>query len=187
VIEYIGNGCLCEGGMVMGEVLIRNLEETRERLVSEIQLLPYAKLNQKPGADGWSIAQVCHHLFLTERTFTQAIEYGLKKDSTRTRKTDPVPLVELLTDRTRKRQAPEKVVPVDTPLELPQLFGLLKESRRLFLDMYNQLDDKTVLAEKSVKHPLFGYIPLYQWAELIYLHEARHIEQIKEIKSLINE
>lgn len=31
-------------------------------------------------------------------------------------------------------------------------------------------------------HPALGELFLDQWIELIYLHEQRHIEQIKEIK-----
>jgi hypothetical protein len=42
------------------------------------------------------------------------------------------------------------------------------------------------LAEKSVTHPALGELPLDQWIEQIYLHEQRHIEQIKEIKLLLD-
>lgn len=33
-------------------------------------------------------------------------------------------------------------------------------------------------------HPALGELLLDQWIELIYLHEQRHIEQIKEVKLL---
>ena len=33
-------------------------------------------------------------------------------------------------------------------------------------------------------HPALGELSLDQWIELIYLHEQRHISQIKEIKLL---
>jgi DinB superfamily len=77
------------------------------------------------------------------------------------------------------------VVPGDDPLELERITELLNQSRNLFLEFYNQLEDKSILKEKSTKHPLFGYTPLDQWVDLIYFHEERHIEQIREIKSLL--
>lgn len=48
------------------------------------------------------------------------------------------------------------------------------------------IEDKSILAEKSVNHLAFGELPLDQWIEQIYLHEQRHIEQIKEIKLLLD-
>lgn len=44
---------------------------------------------------------------------------------------------------------------------------------------------KSILAKKSVMHPALGELPLDQWIEQIYLHEQRHIEQINELKLLL--
>lgn len=160
--------------------VIENVTATRKKLFNEIADLSNEELNKKPGADTWSVAQVCHHLYLAESVFTQAIIYGLNKSNGR--KAEPVP-VQLTVDRSQKAKAPDMVVPSGDPLDFQQIKELLNQSRKLFLDYYNQLEDKSLLAEKSAKHPLFGYMPLDQWVELIYLHEERHIEQIKEIKA----
>jgi uncharacterized damage-inducible protein DinB len=162
--------------------VIETLTSTRKKLLNEISDLGHEELNKKPSADTWSVAQVCHHLYLAESVFTQAIIYGLSKSNGR--KAAPVP-VQLTVDRTQKAKAPDMVVPGDDPLDLQSISELLGQSRNLFLDFYNQLEDKTLLTEKSAKHPLFGYMPLDQWVELIYLHEERHIEQLKEIKALL--
>lgn len=153
---------------------------TRNRLLKEISGLSDTELNKKFDPDTWSVAQVCHHLYLSESVFTQAIIYGLNKSNGK--KAEPKP-VQLAVDRTQKAKAPEIVAPGDETLDSGQIKELLNNSRNLFLEFYNQLEDKSILAEKSAKHPLFGYMPLHQWVELIYLHEERHIEQIKEIKS----
>ncbi len=166
----------------MSTFVIENLVTTRDRLLKEIDSLSYDELNNKPDSDSWSIAQVCHHLFLTESVFTQAIIYGHNKMNGK--KADPKP-IQAAVDRTQKIKAPDMVVPGDEPLALLQIKELLNKSRNLFFDFYNQLEDKSVLAEKSTKHPVFGYLPLDQWVDLIHLHEARHIEQIKELKGLL--
>lgn len=162
--------------------VVGNLTSTRNKLLNEITGLSYEQLNKKPDEGTWSIAQVCHHLYLSESVFTQAIIYGLNKNNGR--KAEPKP-VQLAVDRTQKAKAPDMVMPADEPLGLEKITELLNQSRNLFFEFYHQLEDKSILAEKSTKHPLFGYLPLDQWVELIYLHEERHIEQIKEIKSLL--
>jgi hypothetical protein len=45
-------------------------------------------------------------------------------------------------------------------------------------------DPKIVYYANTVRHPVLEELPLDQWIELLYLHEQRHIEQIKEIKAL---
>jgi uncharacterized damage-inducible protein DinB len=163
-------------------LVTENLTETRNRLLNEISGLSYEMLNKKLDTETWSIAQVCHHLYLSESIFTQAIIYGLNKSNGK--KAEPKP-VQLAVDRSQKAKAPDMVVPGDEPLELEKITELLNQSRNLFFEFYNQLEDKSVLKEKSTKHSLFGYTPLDQWVDLIYLHEERHIEQIREIKSLL--
>jgi hypothetical protein len=162
--------------------VVENLTETRNRLLNEISGLSDELLNKKLDADTWSVAQVCHHLYLTESIFTQAIIYGLNKVNGQ--KAEPKP-VQLAVDRTQKAKAPDIVAPGDGLLDSGQIIELLNSSRNKFLEFYNQLEDKSILTEKSAKHPLFGYTPLDQWVDLIYLHEERHIEQIREMKSLL--
>lgn len=162
--------------------VVENLTGTRNRLLKEISDLSYAQLNKKPDEGTWSAAQVCHHLYLSESAFTQAIIYGLSKSNGK--KAEPKP-VQLAVDRSQKAKAPDMVVPSDEPLELEKIIELLNQSRNVFFEFYHQLEDKSILKEKSTKHPLFGYTPLDQWVDLIYLHEERHIEQIREIKSLL--
>ncbi|MFS0779710.1 DinB family protein [Neobacillus sp. 3P2-tot-E-2] len=166
----------------MTENVMEILLSTRNKLLDEISGLSYEQLNKKLGVETWSVAQVCHHLYLTENVFTQAISFGLTKSNGKNAEPKPV---QLAVDRSQKAKAPDMVVPGDEPLELEKITELLNQSRNLFLEFYNQLEDKSILAEKSAKHPLFGYTPLDQWVDLIYLHEERHIEQIREIKSLL--
>ena len=59
---------------------------------------------------------------------------------------------------------------------------MFRNSRKKFLDVLSSIEDKSLLVKKSAKHPVLGELPLYQWIELLYLHELRHIEQIKRLK-----
>ncbi|MFD2444809.1 DinB family protein [Bacillus sp. CGMCC 1.16607] len=154
-----------------------NLIETRNRLIDEIFTLSNDEFNRNPDLYTWSIAQVCHHLLLVEKAFTYAIEMGLKKGQKAEQKN-----LNAIADRTMKLKAPEIVIPDTKLFEVQQMIDLLNDSRNSFMAVLHSIEDESILTERSAKHPLFDDLPLNQWVELLYLHEDRHIEQIKEIK-----
>ncbi|MEH7386366.1 DinB family protein [Bacillus sp. JJ1521] len=165
----------------MSNLINDNLDETRNNLIMEITSLNDIQFNESPGLNKWSIAQVCHHLILVEQATIKAIEWGLKeKDAKQERKN-----IHLLLDRTKKLNHPKIVDPGVDPFEIQTIIDSLNDSRNKLWTFLHTIEDKSILAEKSIKHPAFGELPLDQWIEQIYLHELRHIEQIKEIKLLI--
>lgn len=167
----------------MGNLVNDNLYETRNNLVKEITSLSYSQFNDRLGTNLWSIAQVCHHLVLVEQSTIKAIAWGLKKvDNTQIERKN----VHLILDRTKKFKAPEIVEPDVEPFDVQSIIDLLNNSRKKFLTFLSTIEDKSILAEKSMKHPALGELPLDQWVEQIYLHEQRHTEQIKEIKLLLD-
>lgn len=167
----------------MNTVVNDNLYETRNNLVKEITSLSDAQFNSKPDMNKWSIAQVCHHLFLVEEASIKAIAWGIK-ETDRTQKERKK--VHLILDRTKSIKAPKIVEPDAEPFSVQQIIDLLNDSRKKLMAFLGTIEDTSILAEKSVKHPAFGELPLDQWIEQIYLHEQRHIEQIKEIKLRVN-
>ena len=167
----------------MNKLINDNLYETRNNLVKEITFLSDDQFNRKPDLNKWSIAQVCHHLVLVEESSIKAIAWGFKEVDSNQKERKKI---QLILDRTKKIKAPKIVEPDVEPFEVQQIIELLNTSRKKLMTFLNTIEDESVLAEKSVKHPAFGELPLDQWIELIYLHEQRHIEQIKETKLLID-
>ncbi|MED4531578.1 DinB family protein [Metabacillus fastidiosus] len=168
----------------MNKLINDNLYETRKNLVKEITLLSNAQFNSKSDMNTWSIAQVCHHLVLVEEASIKAIAWGLKEDDRTQKERKNVQII--LLDRTKKIKAPKIVEPDAEAFEVPQIIDLLNNSRKKLITFLSTIEDKAILEEKSVKHPALGELPLDQWIEQIYLHEQRHIEQIKEIKLLLD-
>jgi hypothetical protein len=168
----------------MNKLVNDNLYETRNILIKEITSLSDAQFNSKPDMNKWSIAQVCHHLVLVEKASIKAIAWGLKEIDSTQKERKKVHLI--LMDRTKKLNAPKIVEPDVEPFEAQHIIDLLNDSRKKLLTFLSTIEDTSILAEKSVKHPAFGELPLDQWIEQIYLHEQRHIEQIKEIKLLLD-
>ena len=159
--------------------LLEQLNATRAQLIKEIEEIDHAAINRKPDVNSWSIAQICHHLVLVEASTMKAIAWGLSSQ----KNTNPERInVQHMKDRTRKLIAPKIVEPTDEPFEVPQLITLLEDTRERLTDFLLGIEDVSLLAQKAVKHPAFGELPLDQWIEQVYLHEQRHIEQIKERK-----
>ncbi|MFJ7979913.1 DinB family protein [Lysinibacillus xylanilyticus] len=166
----------------MNSLINDHLCETRNNLVEEIKLLSDTQFNAKPDTNSWSIAQVCHHLTLTEESFVRVIAWGLKQENSQQTERKNV---HLIADRTKKIPAPEIVEPAEDFFTVQQIIELLDDSRKKLTTFLDTIEDPSILAEKSFKHPVFGELPLDQWVEVIYIHEQRHIEQIKEIKTFI--
>lgn len=166
------------------KIVNENLTNTRNTLNNEIALLSHEQFNHKPEQDEWSIAQVCHHLFLVEMATIKAVAWGLKEVEHKQVEQKDIHL--LLLDRKKKFKAPPIVEPDTEPFQVLDMIDLLNNSREKLIDFLGTIEDKLVLDKKSVKHPALGEISLYQWIEQIFLHEQRHIEQIKEIKTQNN-
>lgn len=162
----------------MSQSVNEHLNQTRNDLVKEISLNK-ADFNFRPNKDQWSIAQVCHHLVLVEEASVKAIMWGLKESTSKNIERKDV---HLILNRKNKIQAPKMVEPSEEAFDIRKIMDLLSDSREKLTSLLNSLENKSILKGKSVKHPAFGELPLDQWVELIYLHEQRHIEQIKEIK-----
>lgn len=158
-----------------------HLSTTREQLLKEIFSLEFDEFNKSLDPQKWNIAQVCHHLYLTETLFTKVIITGLdqKKDSTVERKP-----IEVVLDRSKKFQAPSISKPSSDPFLVSEITQLLSYSRANILDVLNGIGDVDILRKVTMKHPILEDLTLEQWVELLYLHELRHIEQIKELKDI---
>lgn len=152
---------------------------SRNQLIEEISGLDNQVINHKPSADSWSIAEICHHLFLSEGVFTEAIVDGLKKKSY---KHIIQKNIYLASDLNKKFKAPKMVRPAKDPFKETDLLDKLFESRNHLLNVIFEQEDRSVFLRKKAKHPLFGDLSLDQWIELLSLHEQRHIEQIKNVK-----
>lgn len=159
-----------------------HLSSARDGLLQEISSLNEHEFNLSK-ENAWSIGQICHHLWKTETLFTKAILFGLKRRPVTDAERKPV---EVVLDQSVKYQAPEVAVPDAGPFQAEELLQMLGESRRKLLDILREVKDPAAFAEIAVNHPRFGDLPLEQWIELLYMHEQRHTDQIKELKSYLS-
>lgn len=161
------------------EVLLQGLQVTRKNVLSEIEMLTDTEVNTKPRRDKWSIIQILHHLHLVEQSVTSALLYALQKNER-----NPVPHkdLQIMLDRTEKRKAPQQMQPTETLIKKQQMIQLLHDSQEKLFHTLHSIVDKQELLDKSLKHPIFDELNLYQWVQVLDLHEQRHLTQLKEAK-----
>ncbi|WP_164669433.1 DinB family protein [Virgibacillus doumboii] len=142
-------------------MLLRKLRQIRGDLLDAIDGLSSEQLNIKPSDEDWSISQILYHLYLTEKEKTelmvQSINYPGEKFKAETE-------------------------PPEYFLTRNELLQLLEESRFQYVRaLLNKIDEEN-LTEVSSIHPKISYDSL---TEYVYLHEQRHIVQIKDIKQKV--
>jgi uncharacterized damage-inducible protein DinB len=168
------------------EEVINYLDRERAALSEAIERVPTDSRDKQPGPDRWSVAQVLQHLGLIEKRVglgmrkwvTDAGNTAVGPEKETSSVMNSLPL-QLIADRSLRRNAPEEVRPpgdIDAKTAWAELESARETLRSAFLD-----GDGLALSEVVQPHPVFGPINLYQWMLFVGSHEERHTAQIIEI------
>lgn len=149
--------------------------KVRKRILQEIEGLSDEEFNAVPSCGGWSPKQILEHLALMEcRVATNIAEELKNADSARAcRKPVSITAIPLL-----KAYSLERTEPTNHHLSISEVKEKLHESRNFLLDIYESAGADELRA-KSMKHPIFGSVPLIQWFRIIGCHEKRHLRYLK--------
>ena len=158
------------------------LNTNRKYLLSVLDGLSYSQLNWKPDEHKWSIAQIVQHIATVEGGAAQIIQLGLAQEPNFVPK--DIPLEEIILDRSKKLNAPERLNPSAEPKTLEQLIEILQNSQAKFLSALSSIKDVSLLDKTAplMPHPAFGQLSTNQWITAAPFHEQRHIKQIEEVK-----
>ena len=156
----------------------------------EVEGLKADQLNFRPHQDSWTIAEIVEHVSIVQEGMSK-VTSKLVKDAQAAGamaagdgviadvKTD------FITDRkVRPLMAPELVRPSGGVAVGDSLTKLENDFVRL-QDMRPRIE-AVDLSNVTFPHPAFGPLSGYQWLALLSAHEARHLEQIREIKANTN-
>ena len=167
----------------------RHLEEQREGLRKAVESVPEALRNQRPRADAWSVAEILEHLYIVEtgfgNAFAQTLADGKAKGLRQDPETAPIPgeaFRTRLLDRSQRIDAPARALPQGT-LSADEAWQKLQQSRAALFAVINEADGYA-LQDLHRVHPVLGEQNFYEWLILAGWHEARHAEQIREIRSV---
>ncbi len=154
----------------------------RKDLFQEIEGLSDEQFNQSSSEGEWSPKQIFEHLVKIETVIATNISKELKNEDSPKAKKKPIALA---TSRLIKVEAPGYTVPTDEYKTIQEMKKELHTSRLYLIKVYES-STSDVFSVKSLKHPIFGRVPLIQWFRFIGLHEKRHLKQLrKTIKILL--
>ena len=167
--------------------LLEYMKQTKQDFLKSIKGLSTAQWNFKPAPDRWSVAEVAEHITLAEDFIGKNIQNNVMKAPAPTEeqkkamagREDQIKV--LLTDRSKKFQAPE-------PLKPAHKFANAKEVEKAFTasrDANMQFAKSTPVTELRAhydKSPA-GEMDAYQWLIFMAGHTKRHTLQIEEVKA----
>jgi hypothetical protein len=167
---------------------VEMLQNSRDKLLTELDGLTNAQLSFKPSPDKWSIAEVVEHIGLAEMGIGQIIQQTLKApiDSAKRKeiKVTDEQIRQRLTNRSGKAQSPEIIKPTGRFSNIKKAIGFFTNARNKNIEFIQSTKDD--LRNRYWQHPATGVIDLYQSILLISAHCERHTVQIKEVKGDIN-
>jgi hypothetical protein len=167
--------------------LTDDIARHRAAFLAAVAAVPAEDLARRPSADTWSVAEIVDHLQMVEsgtarllaKRIAKAREAGLgpetRTDSVRGQ-LDQYPI----TDRSNKREAPEMVRPRPGIGAEAALEGLRVSREALLQALHdaNGLD----LTQVKATHAVLGELDVYQWVLWLGQHEARHTQQVDEVR-----
>lgn len=165
--------------------ILERLQAEREGLLARLDRIPAASRNRRPSPGRWSVAEVLEHLTSLELGLTKLLMFrGQQPPPPET----PVPsgasfmspaLGELVRDRSKRIEAPERVLPAGA-LTADEALPHLQSAREGMLAAFQTANDDA-LDTVTHPHPVFGPLTIRSWVALAADHEARHAEQVSEI------
>jgi len=168
------------------EEVINYLDTERTALREAVERVPPELRDTQPGADRWSVAQVLQHLGIIEKRIglgmtkwvTDARTSGIGTETETSSVMNSLPL-QLITDRSKKRNAPDEVRPTGD-IDAASAWAALEQSRDSLRAAFLN-GDGLALSKVIQPHPVLGPINLYQWMLFVGSHEMRHTAQVIEI------
>ena len=168
------------------KVAVAYLEDTRKKFLDSVQGLSEAQWKFKSAADRWSIAEVAEHIAVSEEMILGLITQQVMKSPAAPEKKESVKgketmLRQMLTDRSKKAQAPEMLKPTNRWATQAELVKAFQASRDNTVKYVQTTQDD--LRSHFAPHPVFKDLDAYQWLFLLSGHSERHTDQIKEVKA----
>ncbi len=164
------------------ESVLKNLAESRERLLAMVQGLSREQLHYRPAAGRWTVAECVEHIAIVEGIVLGSIQRTLEKGPHSSKRSSMEgqddKLVANVAGRATRIQAPDVLAPTGRwPDE--QLCKEFEAARRQTRDF--AASTSADLRRHFYVHPVIGELDLYQWLLLIAAHCDRHCVQSEEV------
>jgi hypothetical protein len=160
------------------------LEQTRDGVVAATKGLSEAQMKFKSAPDRWSVAETLEHITLGEDFMFQNVTDKIMKAPAGPADRDAAKIdamiLNMVPDRTQKRQAPGPLVPTGRWTPSETLDHFLK-SRARTIEFLKSTPD--LRGHASAENPFQQPLDAYDWLLFIGAHSERHTKQMLEVKA----
>ncbi|MEO7713412.1 MAG: DinB family protein [Gemmatimonadaceae bacterium] len=166
--------------------LLDYVDAQRSALLSAVSALPSERWVERPDPTRWSVVDLLEHLYRVEHSCAHVIARGVEaaRASGHPEETESHSVLAALDafaipDRSQRREAPERVAPTGgwSPGEAREKLN----TSRAELHAAMRAGDGLKLGSIRQTHARLGELDLYGWILFIGKHEARHVQQAREI------
>lgn len=164
------------------EHAVSYLTQTRDNLLRATRGLSSGQLAFKPAPGRWSVAECLEHIIVVENRFFENVSGALQQPADPSKRSAfdgrDDELLQIVTDRSAPRQAPEIVHP-SSRWPHDHLVREFEAVRNRSIDLASSIvcDPR----QHFVAHRAFGDLDCYQWLLIVAAHGDRHRAQIEEV------
>jgi hypothetical protein len=164
----------------------RILEDGMGALDDALGGMDESKAALRPHPESWSVLDCVLHISLTESVLLGRLKDAKPGDSSREDRVREARFQELALNRSRRIEAPERVVPRTGSQTLAEAYGAFKAVRSETMRFVEQFDGD--LRWWLTSHPLITRpVNCYEMLLLMALHPKRHAQQIAEIREQLSD
>ena len=168
------------------ERVVEYLTETQKDFLAAIDGLTEEQWKFKGAPDSWSIAETAEHIAVAEETIWTLVSQKMMKSPATPERREEVKgkderILQVIPDRSRKAQAPERLQPTgkwDSQAALVKDFNKTRGAEIAYLR-----ETKEDLRSHFEDHPFLKTMDAYQWLLFNGAHSKRHTAQILEVKA----
>lgn len=170
------------------KALINHLKDSKTNFLKSVKNLSDEQLNYKAAPDKWSVKECIYHITLAETNIWQMAEAQLKQPANPEKKQEikitDEKLVQMMTDRSSKFQAPETFRPDQAKWK--SAAEALEEFKEKRAEHLKYVKTSTQDMRNHVVQSPMGYADAYQVILMLSAHTIRHTKQIEEVKATPN-
>lgn len=166
------------------EEILRRLRAGSEALKDALNGMDEPLASQRPTPESWSVLDCVEHMIASETLLLSRLKEATPHDESHEDRPREAKLEGLATNRLRRIEAPEAVLPQGSYESLKKAMGAFEQVRRETVKYVEEFSGD--LRSWLVIHPLITRpLNCYEMLLLMALHPARHAMQIAEIRAAV--
>lgn len=161
------------------EDLYNQVETVLNEVLQFLQNTEDEQINLLPFTNSWTIGQLVEHIIIC----SQGIPDHTTQHTDRPFNEKQTDLRNIFLNMEQKSQADPRVCPSDPPHHKVDLLDALEVNKNRLLEIISERDLSKLCTDSEM--PFLGYLTRYEWLYFIYVHTQRHLNQLHNIRQIL--